>query len=45
VVIKRGLSPGFAGIPNALFIRDNALMVTGDAKKVLQDTIAALRDL
>jgi NAD(P) transhydrogenase subunit beta len=45
VVIKRGLSPGFAGIPNALFIRDNALMVTGDAKKVLQDTIAALKDL
>ena len=31
--------PGFAGIPNELFIRDNALMVSGDAKKVLQDTI------
>jgi NAD(P) transhydrogenase subunit beta len=45
VVIKRGLSPGFAGIPNELFIRDNALMVTGDAKKVLQDTISALKDL
>ncbi len=45
VVVKRGLSPGFAGIPNELFIRDNALMVSGDAKKVLQDTIAALKDL
>ncbi|MFT6190531.1 MAG: NAD(P) transhydrogenase subunit beta [Oleispira sp.] len=45
VVVKRGLSPGFAGIPNALFTRENALMVTGDAKKVLQDTIAALRNL
>jgi NAD(P) transhydrogenase subunit beta len=44
-VVKRGLSPGFAGIPNALFTRENALMVTGDAKKVLQDTIAALRNL
>jgi NAD(P) transhydrogenase subunit beta len=45
VVVKRGLSPGFAGIPNELFIRDNALMVMGDAKKVLQDTITALKDL
>jgi NAD(P) transhydrogenase subunit beta len=45
VVVKRGLSPGFAGIPNELFIRDNALMVPGDAKKVLQDTISALKDL
>jgi NAD(P) transhydrogenase subunit beta len=45
VVVKRGLSPGFAGIPNELFIRDNALMVTGDAKQVLQDTIGAMKDL
>lgn len=45
VVVKRGLSPGFAGIPNELFIRDNALMVSGDAKKVLQETISALKDL
>lgn len=45
VVVKRGLSPGFAGIPNELFIRDNSLMVAGDAKKVLQETIAAFKDL
>lgn len=45
VVVKRGLSPGFAGIPNELFIRENALMVSGDAKKVLQETISALKDL
>ena len=45
VVVKRGLSPGFAGIPNELFIRDNALMVAGDAKQVLQDTIGAMKDL
>ncbi|MCA6058614.1 MULTISPECIES: NAD(P)(+) transhydrogenase (Re/Si-specific) subunit beta [unclassified Thalassolituus] len=45
VVVKRGLSPGFAGIPNELFIRDNSLMVSGDAKKVLQETITALKDL
>lgn len=45
VVVKRGLSPGFAGIPNELFIRDNSLMVPGDAKKVLQETLTALKDL
>jgi len=45
VVVKRGLSPGFAGIPNELFIRDNSLMVNGDAKKVLQDMIAAMKEL
>jgi len=39
------LSPGFAGIPNELLIRDNSLMVAGDAKKVLQDMIGALKDL
>lgn len=45
VVVKRGLAPGFAGIPNELLIRDNSLMVAGDAKKVLQDMIGALKDL
>lgn len=45
VVVKRGLSPGFAGIPNELFIRENSLMVSGDAKKVLQETLSALKDL
>lgn len=45
VVVKRGLAPGFAGIPNELFVHDNTLMVPGDAKKVLQDIILALREL
>ncbi|MGB3622391.1 MAG: NAD(P)(+) transhydrogenase (Re/Si-specific) subunit beta [Ketobacter sp.] len=44
-VVKRGLSPGFAGIPNALFINENSLMVHGDAKLVLQEMIAAMKDL
>ncbi len=45
VVIKRSLSPGFAGIPNQLFINDNSLMLFGDAKAVLQDLIRATMDL
>ncbi|EAT12971.1 NAD(P)(+) transhydrogenase (Re/Si-specific) subunit beta [Bermanella marisrubri] len=45
VNVKRSLSPGFAGIPNGLFTRDNSLMVKGDAKDVLQETISALKEL
>jgi NAD(P) transhydrogenase subunit beta len=37
------LSPGFAGIPNPLFIRDNALMLFDDAKKGIQAILAALK--
>jgi NAD(P) transhydrogenase subunit beta len=43
VVIKRSLSPGFAGIPNPLFIRDNTLMLFEDAKKGIQAILAALK--
>ena len=35
VVIKRSLSPGFAGIPNPLFAADNALMLFGDGKEAV----------
>jgi NAD(P) transhydrogenase subunit beta len=45
VVIKRSLSPGFAGIPNQLFINDNSLMLFGDAKAVLQDLTRAMIEL
>ena len=44
VVIKRSLSPGFAGIPNPLFAADNSLMLFGDAKKMALDMVAALKD-
>ncbi|MGC8119893.1 NAD(P)(+) transhydrogenase (Re/Si-specific) subunit beta [Marinobacter sp. VGCF2001] len=45
IVVKRSLSAGFAGIPNGLFIRDNSLMVKGDAKEVLQATTSAFKEL
>ncbi|TGN06465.1 NAD(P)(+) transhydrogenase (Re/Si-specific) subunit beta [Leptospira ilyithenensis] len=44
VVIKRSLSPGFAGVPNPLFIADNCLMLFGDGKKATQEMINALKE-
>jgi H+-translocating NAD(P) transhydrogenase subunit beta len=44
VVIKRSLSPGFAGIPNPLFAQDNCLMLFGDGKKALVELVAAFKE-
>ncbi len=44
VVIKRSLSPGFAGIPNPLFAMDNTLMFFGDAKKAFVELTAAVKE-
>ena len=44
IVIKRSLSPGFAGIPNPLFAADNTLMFFGDAKQAVLDLVAAVKD-
>jgi NAD(P) transhydrogenase subunit beta len=44
VVVKRSLSPGFAGIPNPLFAADNALMYFADGKKAFLDLIAAIKE-
>jgi NAD(P) transhydrogenase subunit beta len=43
VVIKRSLSPGFAGIPNPLFAADNTLMYFADGKKAVVDLLEALK--
>jgi len=45
VVIKRSLSPGFAGIPNPLFAADNTLMLFGDARKMILELISALKEM
>ena len=42
VVVKRSLSPGFAGIPTPLFAADNTLMYFADGKKAILDLTAAL---
>ncbi len=44
VVIKRSLSPGFAGIPNPLFAADNTLMFFNDGKKAMLELIAAIKE-
>lgn len=44
VVVKRSLSPGFAGIPNPLFAAENTLMYFGDGKKAVLDLVAALKE-
>ncbi len=45
VVIKRSLSPGFAGIPNPLFSADNTLMFFADAKQAALDLVAAVKEV
>jgi H+-translocating NAD(P) transhydrogenase subunit beta len=45
IVIKRSLSPGFAGIDNPLFYNDNTLMFFADAKKGIADIVGAVKDL
>jgi NAD(P) transhydrogenase subunit beta len=43
IVIKRSLSPGFAGIPNPLFAMENTLMMFADGKRAILDLIAAIK--
>jgi NAD(P) transhydrogenase subunit beta len=45
VVLKRGMSPGFAGIDNPLFVDPKTQMLFGDAKDSVQQLVAAVKAL
>ncbi len=43
IVMKRSMGKGFAGIENALFLRDNCRMLFGDAKASLQELVSLVK--
>jgi NAD(P) transhydrogenase subunit beta len=45
IVNKRSMKPGYAGIENELFSAKKTSMLFGDAKKVLQNLIAEIKQL
>ena len=42
IVIKRSMSPGFAGISNELFVAPNCAMLFGDGKQVAEQLVETL---
>jgi len=45
IIIKRSLSPGFAGIANPLFAADNTLMFFGDGRAKMEELVKAYKEV
>ena len=45
MVLKRSMNPGFAGVDNELYGRDNTMMIFGDAKETVTRIVSGLKDL
>jgi len=45
IIVKRSLSPGYAGVDNDLFYRSGTMMLFGDGKKKLTELLASVKEL
>lgn len=45
IIVKRSLSPGFAGIPNPLFAAERSVMLFADAEKGIREVVSAVKEL
>jgi NAD(P) transhydrogenase subunit beta len=45
IIVKRSLSPGYAGVDNDLFYRTSTMMLFGDGKKKIVELLGAVKEL
>ena len=45
IVLKRSMNPGFAGIDNDLFFKDNTRMLFGDARRSVTSLVSEVKAL